>query len=226
MFLKAVDPSQVPRRQFAGELAAAAAPPVAAPRRLRGAAPRCPSRRPRRVAAGARRPPRSPPPRVDVAPPPTTRATTPPRPSSRSGWPSRPRRPGLPPSCRSWPRWSNPASRTSTSATPTRVGSFQMRVGIWDQGAYKGFAEKPELQAKWFIDTALAVKRKAIARGDADLARTRRSGARDRRHRAPRRAIPRPLPAAAGRSAQAPHVALERRFPAGDLLQPPAVFRT
>ena len=49
------------------------------------------------------------------------------------------------------------------------VGFFQMRVGIWDQGAYKGFAEKPELQAKWFIDTALAVKRKAIAGGDADF---------------------------------------------------------
>ena len=49
------------------------------------------------------------------------------------------------------------------------VGFFQMRVGIWDQGAYKGFPQKPELQAKWFIDTALAVKRKAIARGDADF---------------------------------------------------------
>ena len=48
-------------------------------------------------------------------------------------------------------------------------GFFQMRVGIWDQGAYKGFQNKPELQAKWFIDTALAVKRKAIARGDADF---------------------------------------------------------
>ncbi len=49
------------------------------------------------------------------------------------------------------------------------VGFFQMRVGIWDQGAYKGFQTKPELQAKWFIDTALAVKRKAISRGDANF---------------------------------------------------------
>src|SRR4051794_8926652 len=46
------------------------------------------------------------------------------------------------------------------------VGFFQMRVGIWNQGEYAGYPEKPELQAKWFIDQALAVKRKAIAAGD------------------------------------------------------------
>ena len=49
------------------------------------------------------------------------------------------------------------------------VGFFQMRVGIWNQGDYKGFPEHPELQAKWFIDQALAVKKQAIARGDADF---------------------------------------------------------
>ena len=49
------------------------------------------------------------------------------------------------------------------------VGFFQMRVGIWNQGPYKGFSEHPELQAKWFIDQALAVKKQAIARGDADF---------------------------------------------------------
>ena len=49
------------------------------------------------------------------------------------------------------------------------VGFFQMRVGIWNQGAYKGYPEHPELQAKWFIDQALAVKKKAIASGDADF---------------------------------------------------------
>jgi hypothetical protein len=47
------------------------------------------------------------------------------------------------------------------------VGFFQMRVGIWNQGAYAGFPDHPELQAKWFIDHALAVKREAIAAGDA-----------------------------------------------------------
>ena len=49
------------------------------------------------------------------------------------------------------------------------VGFFQMRVGIWNQGDYQGFPENPELQAKWFIDQALAVKKKAIASGDADF---------------------------------------------------------
>ena len=44
-----------------------------------------------------------------------------------------------------------------------------MRVGIWNQGAYAGYPEKPELQAKWFIDQALAVKRKAIAGGNANF---------------------------------------------------------
>jgi hypothetical protein len=49
------------------------------------------------------------------------------------------------------------------------VGFFQMRTGIWNKGAYAGYPSKPELQAKWFIDQALAVKRKAIASGDADF---------------------------------------------------------
>ena len=84
------------------------------------------------------------------------------------------------------------------------VGFFQMRVGIWNQGDYAGYPEKPELQAKWFIDQALAVKRKAIAarrrrlrQGPGEVRRV------DRRRRAPRRAVPRPLPAAARRGAQA-----------------------
>jgi hypothetical protein len=51
------------------------------------------------------------------------------------------------------------------------VGFFQMRTGIWDQGAYAGFQHRPELQAKWFIDHALAVKRQAIANGDANFGR-------------------------------------------------------
>ncbi len=38
------------------------------------------------------------------------------------------------------------------------VGFFQMRVGIWDQGAYAGYPSNPELQVQWFIDHAAAVK--------------------------------------------------------------------
>ena len=45
------------------------------------------------------------------------------------------------------------------------VGFFQMRVGIWNKGDYAGFPEKPELQAKWFLDQAEAVKKQRIAAG-------------------------------------------------------------
>ncbi len=38
------------------------------------------------------------------------------------------------------------------------VGFFQMRVGIWDEGAYAGYPSNPELQIQWFIDHAVAVK--------------------------------------------------------------------
>ena len=58
------------------------------------------------------------------------------------------------------------------------VGFFQMRVGIWNQGDYEGYPEKPELQAKWFIDQALAVKKQGDRRrATPTSARTRRSGA-------------------------------------------------
>ena len=73
------------------------------------------------------------------------------------------------------------------------VGFFQMRVGIWNQGAYAGYPEKPELQVKWFLDQAEAVKKQRHRRRQAD----RRPGALrrvDRRRRAPRRAVPRALP--------------------------------
>jgi cell wall-associated NlpC family hydrolase len=49
------------------------------------------------------------------------------------------------------------------------VGFFQMRTTIWNSGPYAGYPERPELQAKWFIDNALAVKRKRIAAGDVNF---------------------------------------------------------
>jgi hypothetical protein len=49
------------------------------------------------------------------------------------------------------------------------VGFFQMRTEIWNRGPYAGYPERPELQAKWFIDNALAVKRKRIAAGDVNF---------------------------------------------------------
>ena len=47
------------------------------------------------------------------------------------------------------------------------VGFFQMRVGTWNQGAYAGFPDKPELQVKWFLDQAEAVKAQRVARGQS-----------------------------------------------------------
>jgi hypothetical protein len=38
------------------------------------------------------------------------------------------------------------------------LGFFQMRVSIWDKGDYAGFSDHPELQVKWFLDEAAAVK--------------------------------------------------------------------
>jgi hypothetical protein len=45
------------------------------------------------------------------------------------------------------------------------VGFFQMRVGIWNRGPYAGYRDRPELQLKWFLDQAEAVKRQRLARG-------------------------------------------------------------
>jgi hypothetical protein len=49
------------------------------------------------------------------------------------------------------------------------VGFFQMRLSIWNDGPYAGYPERPDLQAKWFIDTALAVKKQRIAAGDVNF---------------------------------------------------------
>jgi hypothetical protein len=49
------------------------------------------------------------------------------------------------------------------------IGYFQMRVGIWDEGPYAGFRHDPELQLKWFIDHALAVKQQRLASGDREF---------------------------------------------------------
>jgi cell wall-associated NlpC family hydrolase len=49
------------------------------------------------------------------------------------------------------------------------AGFFQMRTGIWDRGPYAGYGQNPELQMRWFIDHALAIKAKRIADGDPDF---------------------------------------------------------
>ncbi len=78
------------------------------------------------------------------------------------------------------------------------VGFYQMRVGIWNQGEYAGYPDKPELQVKWFLDQAEAVKAQRVAAGETDR-RPQLLRRMDRRRRTPRRAVPRPLPGAARR---------------------------
>ena len=48
----------------------------------------------------------------------------------------------------------------------TSAGYFRIREAIWNTGPYAGFPDTPELQAKWFIDQALAVKRQQIGNGN------------------------------------------------------------
>jgi cell wall-associated NlpC family hydrolase len=45
------------------------------------------------------------------------------------------------------------------------VGFFQMRLGTWNNGDYAGYPDRPELQLKWFLDQAEAVKRQRVAAG-------------------------------------------------------------
>jgi hypothetical protein len=45
------------------------------------------------------------------------------------------------------------------------VGLFQMRLGIWNNGAYADYPERAELQLDWFLDRAEAVKAQRLARG-------------------------------------------------------------
>jgi len=45
------------------------------------------------------------------------------------------------------------------------VGFFQMRLSVWNSGDYAGYPERPELQLKWFLDQAAAVKKQRVAAG-------------------------------------------------------------
>jgi hypothetical protein len=47
------------------------------------------------------------------------------------------------------------------------IGFFQMRTSFWNQGPYAGYPQNPELQLKWFIDQALAVKAKRVGEGNS-----------------------------------------------------------
>jgi cell wall-associated NlpC family hydrolase len=51
------------------------------------------------------------------------------------------------------------------------VGFFQMRLGIWNRGEYRGYPSDPERQLRWFLDRARAVKASRIAAGDVEFGR-------------------------------------------------------
>ncbi len=149
-------------------------PAARVPRRPWPRPPPCRRRRSRRRPLPRSRPPRRRPgsrPRrsTSQAPPPTTPATTRRRPSSSKWLAKQAEKSGLPPELPVMAALVESGVKNLNFGDADSVGFFQMRVGIWNKGAYAGYPDKPELQAKWFIDTALAVKRKAIADGDADF---------------------------------------------------------
>jgi cell wall-associated NlpC family hydrolase len=45
------------------------------------------------------------------------------------------------------------------------VGFFQMRLSIWNKDAYAGYPDHADLQLKWFLDKAVAVKEQRVAAG-------------------------------------------------------------
>jgi cell wall-associated NlpC family hydrolase len=49
------------------------------------------------------------------------------------------------------------------------VGYFQMRVGIWNRGPYSGYPDNANLQLKWFLDQATALKSARVGAGDRDF---------------------------------------------------------
>ncbi|MFP5362621.1 MAG: hypothetical protein ACLGI5_07815 [Thermoleophilia bacterium] len=49
------------------------------------------------------------------------------------------------------------------------VGLFQMRLSVWDSGAYEGYLARPELQLRWFVEHAIAVRDARRAGGDDDF---------------------------------------------------------
>ena len=171
MFLKAIDPSQVERPAPAAA-AAAVTPPVATPPVAAAAAVPPPEVTPTPAAAVA---PTAPEAGIEAASIDLSGAATdyPGDNASQaelSKWLAKQaEKSGLPPELPVMAALVESGVKNLNFGDADSVGFFQMRVGIWNKGAYAGYPDKPELQAKWFIDTALAVKKKAIADGDADF---------------------------------------------------------
>ena len=195
LFLKAITAEQAAKARRPPR---APSPTPAAPRRARRARPRPPRPRP---------PPRPAP----AGPPPDLSAVPADYPGDNAGqealakWLAKQaEKAGLPPELPVMAALVESGVKNLNFGDADSVGFFQMRVSIWNQGEYAGYPENPGLQAKWFIDHAVAHKKQQIARGRRRLRQGPATlGRVDRRRRASRRAVPRPLPAAARRGAAA-----------------------
>jgi hypothetical protein len=68
------------------------------------------------------------------------------------------KRAGLPPELPVMAALTESGLRNVPGGDRDSVGYFQMRVGIWDRGAYAGYPHDARLQLRWFIDRAHAVR--------------------------------------------------------------------
>jgi cell wall-associated NlpC family hydrolase len=78
---------------------------------------------------------------------------------------------GLPPELPVMAALVESTMKNRTGGDADSVGFFQMQTGVWNKGKYAGYAKRPELQIRWFIDQALAIKREQIAKGHRDFGR-------------------------------------------------------
>jgi hypothetical protein len=56
-----------------------------------------------------------------------------------------------------------------------RAGYFRMQRSIWDHPPYAGFPSNPDLQLRWFIDAALAVRTQRADAGDTEYGKSEES---------------------------------------------------
>ena len=96
------------------------------------------------------------------APPPAPRLTYPgdqATPQELAAWMgARARAAGLPPELPVMAALTESGLRNLSYGDRDSVGFFQMRLGIWNEGAYRGYPDHPDLQIQWFIDHALAAR--------------------------------------------------------------------
>jgi hypothetical protein len=156
-FLKAIDPSQVRRARAASPAGPPANPPAAAGEPAQADPPAAvgePMQADRAAGRGG----------GDLPPYPGDGASR----QELAKWlAAGAARHGLPPELPVMAALVESGVRNLSYGHADSVGFFQMRVGIWNQGKYAGYPDRPELQLQWFVDQALAIKKKRIAAGIA-----------------------------------------------------------